>query len=493
MNGASWDEHTFDSIMRLFRVRTGLVVRPEQRENAKRGIERAMARSKLADAAKYARLLEFDVEALDNLIVELTVGETYFYREPHHFEYICGNIFPEILARRGAQHTIRIWSAACASGEEPYSLAMLCDQQGLARQCSILATDISSEALKKARRAAYREWSMRADGRISARKYLHHDGQEYQVDPRIRRMVNFEFLNLALDVYPSFATGTKALDLILCRNVMIYFDQDTVKAMAKRLFDSLCEGGWLITASGDPSLADFANFDLVVSDRGVFYRRPIPRVLALDAAPPQPSDVAENGQSVWPDHLMIDQPTSRDNDPEPAELTDHAVTQRLSLSEAHAALARGDYQLAVEFTENILADPAACVIHIKALANIDTQQAVLCCESLADRHSLTPDLHFLHAILLMELNLDVEAVQAIQRVVFLDRSLAIGHFLLGSILQRRGALEGARRAFRNARNLCQNDAPDELVPLSDNETAGELARVAEIQLATIEAALRSDP
>ena len=160
-----------------------------------------------------------------------------------------------------------------------------------------------------------------------------------------------------------------------------------------------------------------------------------------------------------------------------------------ALREGQAALVRGDYSGAVRWTEGCRHDPGACVLHLKALANIDTLSAVQASAEAVQRHALSPELHYLYAVLLMEVNRDAEAVQAARRAVFLDRSLAIAHFTLGSILQRRGALQDARRCFRNVRDLCAARPPDEIVPLTDGEAAGRLAEAAEVQLDSLQAAI----
>jgi chemotaxis protein methyltransferase CheR len=485
MKEVQWNDATFTAILHLLGARTGLAFRADQRDSTKQGIERAMALSKITDASEFARLLEFDVQALDDLIVELTVGETYFFREPAQFEFIRSHIVPEILQRRGSRHTVHIWSAACASGEEPYSLAILCHREGLVQQCSIRATDISSEALGKAEQATYRDWSLRARDRISADEYLHREGEFYRLDEQIRRMVHFEFLNLALDVYPSFATGTKELDLILCRNVLIYFDPDTIRAVARRLFDSLSVGGWLITASGDPSLVDYAAFDPVVTDHGVFYRRPV------ETLPTIPLPRPTTPKAVTKPAAVSKAAPIKSNALPKGSTRNETLALTEQLKEAEHALSRGEYQLAADLSKERFDDPVACVVHLKALANIDTKRAVGFCGKLTERHSLVPEVHYLHAVLLLELNLDVEAVQAAERALFLDRSLAVAHLLLGSILRRRGALKSAQRAFRNARKLCKERPVDERLPLADDQTAGQLAEAAGIQLAAIEAALRS--
>jgi chemotaxis protein methyltransferase CheR len=485
VKGILWTDDDYESIMRIFGARTGLAVRPAQRESTQLGIAKAMRRTGMSDLSAYAALLAYDVDALDNLIVELTVGETYFFRESSQFEGIRREILPEILKRKGRLHRVKIWSAACASGEEPYSLAMLCAEEGLASQCEILATDISSEALAKARQATYRDWSLRGDAGTATKKYLRFDNGRYFVDDRIRRLVRFEFLNLAMDVYPSYVTSTEAMDLILCRNVLIYFGRATIREVAERLFACLADGGWLITASGDPPLGDYAPFETVVTNFGVFYRRP-------QASETAPHSLADAKQSVRPTHdaqasteIDASAPPERDAD-SPTKFNRTVGSQ---LDSAKQALARGDYAQAVELSGPYSHDPAACILQVKALANLHTEEAIQKCTLFTARHPLSAELHYLHAVLLMELNLDVDAVNAAQRAVFLDRSLAIAHFLLGSILQRRGSLEGAKRAFLNARELAAARPPDEIVPLSEHETARLLTKAAENHLRVIEAAI----
>jgi chemotaxis protein methyltransferase CheR len=455
-----------------------------------------MARSGIDDVERYARLLETDGQAIDHLIVELTVGETYFFREPNQFDYIRRHILSEIRERQGPAHTIRIWTAACASGEETYSLAMLCERAGLAEKSSILATDISPAALAKAEHAVYGEWSLRGEGALRAKEYLRREGDEYRVDPQIRGRVHFEFLNLALDVYPSLVTGTEAMDLILCRNVLIYFDRDTIRAVAARLFDCLADGGWLLLASGDPPIDEYARFETVIADGGVFYRKPCPKRAGAAHKTPRTTAWLDRSHASFDGQPALAPPPNR-SVPEPRVAPRAPATapdgQADPVAQARAALAAGDYSRAAELTRRRPDDPTACALQVKAMANIDTGRAASLCGQLTESHPLSPELHYLHAVLLMETNQDEQAVQATRRAVFLDRSLALAHFLLGSILQQRGALEGARRSFRNAHRLCESQPPQELVALSEHDTNGQLARAAELHLAAIDAALRNRP
>ena len=132
-------------------------------------------------------------------------------------------------------------------------------------------------------------------------------------------------------------------------------------------------------------------------------------------------------------------------------------------------------------------DLAAAILHIRALANLETARAERACAEAAARHPLAAELHHLHAVLLLELGRDEEAARAARRVVYLDRTLAVGHFTLGSVLWRRDDRAGARRAYRNARDLCAVRPADEPVPLSDGMPAGRLAEAAAAQLAILDA------
>jgi chemotaxis protein methyltransferase CheR len=392
---------------------------------------------------------------------------------------------PEIRHRQGDDHDIRVWSAACASGEEAYSLAVLLEEGGQAGHAHVLATDISRAALAKAARAEYTTWSLRGDGAKAVRPYLRRGGDGWVIDEKIRRYVRFEHLNLALDVYPSFATGTWGMDLILCRNALIYFDRETIGKVAQRLFASLAPGGWLITASSDPPLGTEAPFEAVVTDLGVFYRRPESSQWAVSsghwAVDSEVVGCVKSSQThlsgikercVCEDLTQLTRaPTADGEDP---------------LEEARSALSRGDYVRAADVTRSHLDNLAANVIHVRALANREIAEAGRACAEATIRHPLSPELHYLHAVLLMDLGRKEEAARAARRVIYLDRSLALAHFTLGSMLRRRGDRRGARRAYRNARELCAAMPPDQAVALGEGEQAGRLAEAAAAELAVLE-------
>ncbi len=497
-----------ERILRLLSARTGLSFGPGQSTNVVLGIERAMNRSGETDPTRYFDLLQSSCDALDDLIVELTVGETYFFRQPGQFDFLRRRVLPDVRQRHGDQHMLRIWSAGCASGEEAYSLAIVFHEQGLAHRTRILATDISRMALDKARQAIYRDWSLRGEGAELARRYLRRTSDGFAVDQQIHEMVTFEQLNLAVDLYPSIATGASGMDLIFCRNVLIYFDAGTIRRVACRLHDSLLPGGWLMTAATDPPLGDFAPFEIAYDEAGVFYQRRCilekPEKTA-DTARDEPVNVDQHVGSIPqtpPASAM--QPTSvideldgvshEDQQSAAADPCQATVgTGRPTAAEVsrlvREALANGNYAQATDLTRDRLDDPELSVLHVRALANLDARQAEEFCVLAITRYRLSVELYYLHAVLLMELGRDDAAAEAVRRVIYLDRSSALGHFTLGAILLRRGDLSGARRHFRNAHQLCLSCPPDETIPLSEGETAARLAEAAAARVAQLDAAL----
>ena len=476
-------DQAHETILRLLGARTGLAFRSDQQEGTRHGIQRAMSRSQVKDVFQFAKLIERDPGALDNLIVELTVGETYFIREPAHFEFIRHDVLPEIRLRRGADHIIRLWSAGCASGEEAYSLAIVCEEAGVADKAHVLATDISRAALALAGKGKYREWSLRGKASATAKKYLRLENDGYHVEERIRQRVQFERLNLALDVYPSTVTGTQGLDLILCRNVLIYFDRETISVVARRLFDSLAEGGWLITASGDPQFGSEIPFETVSNQHGVFYRKP-------RSTPTTPLN--RRPKTTTADQLKFTRPPRSEPDARETAKLDSRRPKSSSI-EAKSALLRGEYDRAADLAVRSPESVDDCVTAVKALANIDIQKALAKCEESLEEYSLSAELHYLHAVLFMEVQRDEDAAQAARRALFLDSSLAIVHFTLGTILQTLGSFSEAARHFRNAMQICEGRPSSEIVRFAEGETVGQLASTSRAHLTAIENVIKNKP
>ena len=211
--------------------RMGLNFPQERWDDLANGMASAAQGQGSRDAEAYVQWLlssPLTRREIETLASHLTVGETYFFREKSSFDILEEQVLPELIRlHRGDAMRLRIWSAGCCTGEEPYSVAMLLDMMipDLADwNVTILATDINPRFLEIASAGVYGEWSFRAiPPGIRERYFTPLPGGKMQLAQRIRRMVTFSFLNLAEDVYPSLVNNTNAMDVVLCRNVLMYF------------------------------------------------------------------------------------------------------------------------------------------------------------------------------------------------------------------------------------------------------------------------------
>lgn len=266
---------------------------PEQRwPDLQRGLTAAADEfgfSGLAECVDWLTAAPLTPAQLQVLAAHLTIGETYFFRERNTFDVLRYQILPELIrSRRGRDQRLRIWSAACCTGEEAYSLAILLRQllpDPNEWQLKILATDVNGQFLRKAVAGSYREGAFREVGPGFKETYFRKTGEgSYVLIPEIREMVTFAHLNLVEDVYPSFATDTNAMDVILCRNVLSYFPQEQVLSVADKLHRSVVEGGWLAVSPSEASRPNFPKF-VARNYPGVILYQKSARELENDALP----------------------------------------------------------------------------------------------------------------------------------------------------------------------------------------------------------------
>ncbi|WP_375742417.1 chemotaxis protein CheR [Corallococcus interemptor] len=277
----------FKEVLALVEERAGLAA-PSCLAAALEGIQRAMARADQDDVEVYLRELSFDNALLDDLLTELTIGETYFFRTHEHFDHLRRVVLPELRERQGPDHLLRAWSAACSSGEEPYSIAALLMAEGWEDHMTVRATDVSRTALQRAQQARYTDWSLRGPSADRMRPHLKQEGRYYLLSQDVKRHVQLGYLNLALETWPSAESGLWQLDVVFCRNVLIYFNRATIEGVARRLHASLNDGGYLFTGPSDPPLGDYAPFEPVLTEWGVLYRRPLAGSNAGHFVPLQP-------------------------------------------------------------------------------------------------------------------------------------------------------------------------------------------------------------
>jgi chemotaxis protein methyltransferase CheR len=269
-----------------------------------------------------------DGPLLQHLIRRVTIGETSFFRHPEDLHWLSEVALPRLLDAREAQgdRRVRIWSAGCASGEEAYTLAALALDQIERRgsreawQVSVLGSDINSDALGLAQKAEYGEWSFRGVDPVDRRRWFaaSAEGRTSPIDA-IRQPVSLAYLNLRDPIYPAIMTGTSALDVILCRNVFIYFFPELIAQVLERFRDCLSPDGCLLCGPsdlfgveppeglhGDPHAPH--RLERRPPSRPVVARLPVP---PLAIGRPAASRVGEPGQPVAVSSLSARRATPR--------------------------------------------------------------------------------------------------------------------------------------------------------------------------------------
>ena len=410
-------------------------------------------------------------QEIEILASHLTISETYFWREPRVFEALVKQILPELIrVREKGERRLRIWSAGCASGEEPYSIAI-----ALRRllpvpedwRITILATDINPGILSRAMAGVYGEWSFRGLHKRLKEEYFHRkeDGR-FEILPEIRKMVTFAYLNLVEDLYPSPLNNTNAMDLIFCRNVLMYFTPERAVQVGQRLYNSLVDGGWLMVGASELSQFTFPQFASVHFPGAIVYRR--------ETRESRPSEVFRLEEISSPPPLRESTRIQVVESASPKQATYAEVLDRSVPGRDIAAPVK---QQGEEATFDI-------TLKIRALADRgNLAEALSACDEAIAADKLDPEMHYLRAIILQEQNGHGEAIAALKRALYLDPNFVPAHFAIGNLMLRRGNTRAAKKSFENVLALLSACRAEDILPEFEGLTAG---RCREIIHATIQ-------
>lgn len=420
--------------------RTGLHFPPERHADLQRGLSEAAPELGFGDCESCVEWLlagRPSTEQVRRLAGHLTVGETYFFRERPSFNALAAHVLPVLIRQRAESRRLRLWSAACSTGEEAYSLAILL-QQALPDwrdwDLSILATDINPGALHKAQAGIYGEWSFRDCAPGFRENFFSPAGdRRYRVRSELREMVRFAELNLAQDEFP-------VVDLILCRNLLIYFTPDHARRLAAKLRTALMEGGWLVVSPAECSQALFQGFVPVNFPGSVFYRK-------READPALSSPLPLTGLEVVQVLATGSTEAARVSTPKPEVEPETHKVEKLR-TRARQLANEGDLTAALEASERWIA---------------------------ADK--LDAAAHYFVAMVLQELGERARARAALHRAIYLLPEFVLAHFALGNHARAEARHAEARRHFANAGRLLRGRPADEPVPESDGLTAGRLREI----------------
>ncbi|MGA1796731.1 MAG: CheR family methyltransferase [bacterium] len=448
------------------------------------------------------------------LTKNLTIGETFFFRDNCVFQAVKDIILPELIyERNNTGKRINLWSAGCCTGEEPYSIAMLIDQMLPGWEgwhIRLLATDLNEVFLKKAGQGTYTSWSFRNAPAWIKQQYFKATGDNsFELLPRIKRMVTFSQLNLALKSYSSVLGGIDTLDVIFCRNVLMYFAQELRTEIIERFCRLLGESGWLILSPSEVPLINHPALSPVQFPGTILFRKKVPGQGSTTSDQAIQGSRIDRGFSISP--IAIARKTASDHSMK-AELK-NAITSEVSdfiqkekknkegaaedelqvqqnlIHEALTLYAEGLYDKAAQKLNEIVSryhsigdcmslKPGSMALLARAYANQGKlEEAKKWCVEAINAEKLLPGHYYLYATICQEQGMMDESISSLEKALYLDQDFVLAHFALGNITQRQGKVEESRRHFKNALTLLQSMNPEDVLPYSEGIQARRLLDV----------------
>ncbi len=272
---SKFSDEVFKQLTQTIYDRTGLFFNENSKFYLEKRIEIRTASLNLKSLEEYLNYLRYDSDAdkeWDTLISLITTNETYFMREERQLACFKSDILPEFVRKNG-EKKLRIWSAGCSSGEEPYSIAILIKESRIIGddRIEILATDINSRVLNRAKEGIYSESSFRnVDDTFKAKWFLPYESNKWKIRDEIKSKVTFQKFNL-FDTDRYALLGT--FDVIFCRNVIIYFDLEAKIKVVERFFDKLIDGGYLLLGHSESLISITEKFKLVHLPNDLVYKK----------------------------------------------------------------------------------------------------------------------------------------------------------------------------------------------------------------------------
>ncbi|NUM80976.1 hypothetical protein HUU42_09235 [bacterium] len=510
-------ERDYTRFRDLVRMRSGIYFGERKRNDLKSGVLKAFHYSGMHLLSEYYDALAngFTHSTLfKTLISFLTVGETYFFR---HFDVIEKEILPRLVKAHHHDKSLRIWSAGCSTGEEPYTVAMVLhsiipDLKNWS--LTIVGTDINVNSLSYAKEGIYRPWSLRSIPDSYKNKYFTKKEGLYYLNSEIRSMVRFDYLNLVEECYPAADNMTMDLDMILCRNVTIYFEAQTTIQVINRFYDALKERSYLAVGHAEPSSLIYDAYVPEIYPDAVLYRRDsaakrdlhyktgirIRRETMERVKPaysksiaPHLEDLQKQLKKMQDDFVAIPKPEpsvirkkltqkSEEISPKIVEETDK---RRGHDSEAEL-FAKGielftlkDFKGSLDHFLRLLEDypsngrAAYMVAHIHAnLDNVAVAKEY--CYRAIHLDSLLLEAYYLLGLIFKEEKNFDESIKMLKKAIYIEANFAVGYYELAVNYFKLEDTVQARKHLKQTESILKSLPPDERVGVLDDLTAREL-------------------
>jgi chemotaxis protein methyltransferase CheR len=416
---------------------------------------------------EYLRSLEHSSPPRDRIravVGLLTVGETYFFRHPEQFRAFADLVSTEAPLGAAAPRTFRVLSAGCASGEEPYSLAMTATERlaGCEMKVAVTAIDINPASLERARRGRFSAWSLRETPEDARRRWFSTVGAEYEVDPSIRAVVGFAEANLA-ETDPAL-WAPEGYDVVFCRNVLMYFTPEAARDVIRRIAFSLAPGGHLFLGHAESLRELSSEFELCYTHGTFYYRKRAART--TEAPDPRDRGAASSVPAPPPDRLdapwfeivreaterirLLSQQSGATSDARAPEVpASHLATEVADL------MSKERFAEALDLVERLPREaaghPDALLLRAVLLAHrgrFDDAERI--CFDLRSLDARSAGAHYVLALCRENAGDGEGAMQNDLVATYLDPDFAMPHLHAGLLARRAGDRETARRQLRKA-------------------------------------------
>lgn len=512
------------NLIQLISTQTGLQIREQDQKDFCNKIYLRMKVLKLNTPEEYYQLLLSNSSKYANSYIEntknewkellllLTIGETYFFRDSGQLNLLKNKLLPELLTnkrktcdRKDKKPSLKIWSAGCSSGEEPYSLAILVKElvPDLNEwNISILGTDINPESIAKAEQGVYDSWSFRQVNPQLQKQYFYQRKMRWEVNEQIRKMVKFRCMNLFQEAFPNPANGTENIDVIVCRNVFIYFNYQAIATVLEKFYHTLTPGGYLIAGHTELHGQNLGKLQPKVFPESVVYYRSDLQVAASEITNlSQPNLLKQSFQKDTtikpncsvpnlnnPKNVTLAQSQSLKQMPNLADLAQSS--QPLSqLSQAEKLFHSGEYTKAIQAAKQVIEHQpihfdAHCLIS-QAWANLGNyKQAAEWCQQALQINNLSEKPYYILAHIAEEQG-NIEQAKALFKKIIYLAPLSIGAYLEISFLYaKEGEQNRAKKMLATGLDLLKNVSPDLLIESYHQIPARELVLQIENMLQT---------
>lgn len=532
-----------DRLKAAIAERFGIYIRPQDDAPFSKKIHSRVQTLKLSTYESYCDLLTSATDMSQSewreLIRQITIAETYFMRDKGHIYLLQNNILPELIkAQQGSSKSLRIWSAGCSTGEEAYSIAMLLqelipDIQNWRLQ--IIGSDLNPEVVQKAKQAFYGEWSLRSLSAKQKSLYFTPQGALWRLNENLCKMVTFYSNNLVDDDFGRTSSDFRDFDLILCRNVFIYFEPQAIKKVLHRFQAALKNNCYLITGHMELHGQKLQGFKVNVFPDAVVYQKDSTTVFgtnsygsdtytspdfrdyaATSINPPQPNQVniypspkslssspnspsttqtqfnsatippaSELNNSTWEtyrhaSHNFADRiaPSTQSHD------LSEIKTDWDRLAAAESAINRAAYREALRYLEQIQ-EKRLHFLKIHQLSSLtyanlgELKSAYHHCEEVIKLDPNSPRIYYLMAHIADEMGKYDQVKQLLKKAIYLDLYFVAAYLALGDIYGRESDRDRALKMYRSTIDILKALPSNEIVPETDLTPAELIPQVEE--------------